>query len=65
MPTNLAIDDRLLGQALRIGRHTSKRETVNEALKEYVRRKRQKEILKLFGKIPWDPNYHYKKGRSR
>jgi len=36
MPTNLAIDDNLLDEALRIGGCRTKRETVNEALKEYV-----------------------------
>ncbi len=65
MPTNLAIDDRLLEQALKIGGHPTKRETVNEALKEYIRRRKQKKILDLFGQIPWDPHYDYKKGRSR
>ena len=34
MPTNLAIDDDLLREALRLGGHASKRATVNEALKE-------------------------------
>ena len=38
MPTNLAIDDNLLDEALRIGGRRTKRETVNEALKEYVER---------------------------
>lgn len=65
MPTNLAIDDRLLKQALEIGRHATKKETVNEALREYIRRRKQKGILKLFGKISFDPHYDYKKARSR
>lgn len=65
MPTNLAIDDRLLEQALKVGGHTTKKETVNEALREYIRRRKQKEILKFFGKISWDPKYDYKKARSR
>lgn len=65
MPTNLAIDDRLLEQALKIGGQVTKRETVNEALREYIRRRKQKGLLKLFGKVPWDPHYDHKKGRWR
>jgi len=34
MPTNLAIDGQLLEEALRIGGKPTKRETVNEALRE-------------------------------
>ena len=32
MPTNLAIDDRLIEQAQKIGRHKTKKDTVNAAL---------------------------------
>lgn len=45
MPTNLAIDDRLLEEARKIGGHRTKRETVNAALEEYVKRRKQQEIL--------------------
>ena len=36
MATNLQIDPQLLEQALKVGGHRTKRETVNEALAEYV-----------------------------
>ena len=65
VPTNLAIDDRLLDQALKIGGHATKRETVNEALREFVRRRKQKGVLKLFGKLSWDAKFDHKKERSR
>ena len=65
MPTNLAIDDRLLEEALRLGKHRTKRATVNEALKEYVERRRQMEVLDLFGQIDYDPAYDSKKQRNR
>ena len=35
MPTNLAIDDRLIDEAKKLGRHRTKKETVNAALDEY------------------------------
>jgi len=65
VPTNLAIDDKLLEEAQRVGGHRTKRATVNEALKEYVERRRQAEILDLFGGIDYAPEYDYKKQRSR
>ncbi len=64
MSTNLNIDDDLLAEALRLGGKKSKRETVNEALLEYVRRRKQQEILSLFGKVDFDPRYDYKKARQ-
>ena len=51
MPTNLAIDDKLLAEALRVGGHRTKRDTVTEALEEYIRRRKQARLLDLFGRI--------------
>jgi hypothetical protein len=65
MPTNLSIDDRLLSEAQRIGRHRTKRETVDAALAEYIARRKQREIVSLFGKIDYDPKYDYKRERLR
>ena len=65
MPTNLAIDDRLLEEALRTGGHRTKKATVTEALREYIQRRRQSRILRLFGKIDFDPGYDYKRQRKR
>ena len=36
MPTNLAIDDRLLEEAQKVGGHRTKKETVTVALQEYI-----------------------------
>ena len=63
MPTNLAIDDGLLEEAQKLGRHRTKRETVNAALDEYIRRRKQQQILSLFGKIDYDRDYDYKQER--
>ena len=65
MPTNLAINDELLEEALQLGGHRTKRATVNEALKEYVQRRKQLKILDLFGQIDYDPHYDYKEQRRR
>ena len=65
MPTNLAIDDKLIGEAVRLGKHKTKREAVNAALEEYVLRRKQQEILDLFGTVDFDPSYDYKALRRR
>ena len=65
MATNLAIDMSLLNEAVKVGKHKTKKEAVNQALKEYILRRKQKEIIHLFGKIDFVPGYDYKKGRTR
>jgi Arc/MetJ family transcription regulator len=65
MPTNLAIEDRLVEEARRVGGHRSKRDAVNSALREYVRRHRQQDILRLAGTIDYDADYDPKALRRR
>ena len=65
MATNLAIDPDLLKKALNISGLKTKKETVNLALKEFINRRKQLEILDLFGKMDPDPGYDYKEGRNR
>jgi len=63
MPTNLAIDDRLLDQALTAGGYKTKRQTVNEALREFIQRRKRLELLKLVGKVDYERRYDYKRER--
>lgn len=65
MATNLAIDDRLIEEARRTGRHKTKKEAVTAALDEYIKRRKQLGILELAGAIGYDPKYDYKAGRQR
>lgn len=65
MATNLNIDPLLLDEAFEIGGMKSKRETVNQALKEFIQKRKQKDIIELFGKIVYDPDYDYKMTRDR
>ena len=65
MATNLGIDESLLNEAYQMSGLKSKKATVNEALAEYVRHRKQLEIIKVFGKIEMDQDYDYKKGRHR
>jgi Arc/MetJ family transcription regulator len=63
MATNLAIDDALIDEARRIGKHGTKKAAVTAALNEYIARRKQAEILKLSGTIDYDPGYDYRKVR--
>jgi Arc/MetJ family transcription regulator len=65
MATNLAIDDALIVEAQSIGGAATKKAAVTEALKEYIQRRKQVQILSLFGKVEYDPDYDYKRIRAR
>jgi Arc/MetJ family transcription regulator len=65
MATNLALDDKLILQAQKIGHHKSKKEAVTAALREYVAHKKKLQIIDMFGSVEFDNTYDYKKARSR
>ena len=51
MVTNLALDDSLISEAVRVSGHRSKKAAVTHAVTEYIQRRKQRAILDLFGKI--------------
>jgi hypothetical protein len=61
--TNLALDDKLIEEAKSVGKHKTKKEAVTAALEEYVKRHGQMQILELFGKVEYHPDYDYKARR--
>ena len=65
MATNLAIDDALIKTAQEVGKHKTKKAAVTEALIEYIQRRKQAQIIKLFGKIEYESDYDYKQQRSK
>jgi len=64
MATNLAIDPGLLETALRAGGLKTKKDTVNLALTEFIRRRKNADILSLFGAVEYDDEYDYKTARQ-
>jgi Arc/MetJ family transcription regulator len=64
MATNLAIDDKLIDEARRIGGHATKKEAVTVALQEYVARRKQLAILDLFGTVDFDRSYSARRSRN-
>jgi Arc/MetJ family transcription regulator len=65
MATNLEIDNELIKEALRLGGHRTKRAVVEEALQEYVQRRKQLKVTELFGTIEYFDDYDYKKQRKK
>ena len=65
MATNLEIDNGLIQEALKLGKHRTKRGVVEEALQEYVQRRKQLRVLELFGSIEYEDSYDYKQQRHQ
>jgi len=65
MTNNLAIDNDLIEKARKIGKHSTQKAVVTEALEEYIQRRKQMEIIDLFGTIDFDTEYDFENLRSR
>lgn len=63
MPTNLAIDDKLLDRAKRAGGFRTKKETVTAALEEMIARRQQRKILRAIGTFDFREDWDYEKDR--
>jgi len=55
--TNIDIDQVLIEEAMKVG--------VIEALQEYIQKRNQLDIIEMFGTVPYDKDYDYKKQRNR
>jgi len=65
MRTNIVLDDGLIKEALRLSRMKTKKELVNQALKEFVENRKRLNLMDLAGKIEFAKNYDYKALRVR
>ena len=54
MRTNIDIDDKLMKQAMKATGATTKKATVEAALRQVVQLKEQAKIRDLFGKVQWE-----------
>lgn len=54
MRTNIEIDDNLLNRVLELSHAKTKKEAIENALREYLRILSQKELLALRGKVKWE-----------
>lgn len=63
MRTTLAIKEELLDEVKALSGAKTKKDAVEKALEEFIKKRRQKDILALFGKIEIREDYDYKQER--
>jgi len=63
MATNLALDPELLDQVLAASGAKTKKDAVTLALREFLDRRAQQEVITFFGLLDWDDGYDYKTAR--
>jgi Arc/MetJ family transcription regulator len=63
--TTLNIDDAALAGAMKTARGRTKTAVINEALREYARRRRVRRLLEFRGKVRWEGNLDDLRGRDR
>jgi Arc/MetJ family transcription regulator len=56
MRTNIDIDDALMAEAQKLSGYSTKKETVEQALRLMIRLRRQREVDAAFGKYCWRGN---------
>ena len=64
MRTNIDINDNLLKEAFLVSQARRKKDIIHEALREYIRLKKRKDLTELAGSIEFQEGYDYKKSRE-
>ncbi len=65
MRTTLNLDDEALAKALEAAPGRTRTDVINEALREFARRRRLQELLEFEGKMHWEGNLDELRGRGR
>lgn len=65
MTLSISVDTTLLQEAMQLSNHHTsrsdgKRAVIEEALREYVKRRKQLRIIDYFGRIDYDDDFDYK-----
>ena len=60
MRTNIVLDERLVKEAMKLSCTKTKKELVNQALKEFVENRKRLNLMDLAGKIEFAKDYNYK-----
>ncbi|MFH1335029.1 MAG: type II toxin-antitoxin system VapB family antitoxin [Candidatus Zixiibacteriota bacterium] len=60
MRTNIVLDESLVKKAMKLSRTKTKKELVNQALKEFVENRKRLNLMDLAGKIEFAKDYDYK-----
>lgn len=65
MRTTLNLDDEALASAMMVTPGKTKTDVINEALREYARRRRLQGLLEFEGKLRWEGDLDALRGRSK
>ena len=60
MRTNIDINDKLMEEAFAVSQARSKKDLIHDALREYIRLKRRKDLTELAGTIEFHEGYDHK-----
>lgn len=63
MRANIVLDERLIEEAMRLSKVKTKREAVNLALRDFIARRKQRNVLDLIGQDVIVPDYDVRKLR--
>ncbi|HED08567.1 MAG TPA: type II toxin-antitoxin system VapB family antitoxin [Ignavibacteria bacterium] len=64
MRTNIVLDEKLVKEAFKVSTAKTKKELIHRALVEFIKNKKRKNLLDLFGKIEFKEDYNYKSMRK-
>ena len=64
MRTNIDINEKLLEEAFSVSQVRSKKDLIHDALREYVRLKKRKDLTELAGTIEFYEGYNHKELRK-
>jgi Arc/MetJ family transcription regulator len=65
MATNLALEDKLIEQAVKLGKHKTKKEAVTTALEDYIKARLREGINELVGQVEFHEGFDHKALRRR
>lgn len=65
MRTTLDLDEKALAAAMAVGDGRTKTAVINEALRDYARRRRLRRLLRLEGKLEWEGDIDRLRKRRR
>lgn len=60
MATNLELDTELLDEVLKVSGEQTKKAAVTLALREFIERRAQQNLIGYFGQVEWDDSVDYK-----
>ena len=64
MRTNIVLDEDLVDEAFKVSGAKTKKELVDQALREFVENRRRRDLRELAGKIRFADKYDHKKLRA-